>query len=300
MPSELISPTAHTSSSKNAPPAIQAQFSGDPSLDLGYIKSRDLSAIASAISKVITDAISNPSPSQPPRSQGSQPASDLPANATNPAQITPPVPPTSISRPIASILTVSTAISIPMTQDAAEARIQAIEDELRILRAQSDSDTAEKPSNRSTAHFAPISSIVSPATFAYRGKRYQAIHGLPQHRALQPISILAVQTAAMHPISIPRPPAQSIGPELTHITLISISLHPDTLILPSQPLDNASTPIAPPISHSAVPQPSTIASPMLSAFFSISHIIARLSPHIPLLYNRNHARLKTMQCNFAF
>jgi hypothetical protein len=112
---------------------------------------------------------------------------------------------------IASILTVSTAISIPMTQDAAEAHIQAIEDELRILRAQSDSDTPEKPSDRSTAHFAPISSIVSPATFAYRGKRYQAIYGLPQHRALQPISILAVQTAAMHPISISRPPAPSKG-----------------------------------------------------------------------------------------
>jgi hypothetical protein len=156
MPSEHISPTAHTPSSKNTPPAIHAQSLGDPSLDLGYIKSRDLSTIASTILKLITDAISDLSPSQPPRSQGSQPASDLPANATNPAQITPPVSPTSISRPIASILTVSTVISIPMTQDAAEARIQAIEDELRILQAQSDSDTPEKPSNRSTAHFSPI------------------------------------------------------------------------------------------------------------------------------------------------
>jgi hypothetical protein len=80
------------------------------------------------------------------------------------------------------------------------------------------------------------------------------VYGLPQHRALQPISILAVQTAAMHPILIPRPPVPSIGPELTHITPISILLHPNTLILPSQPLDNASASIAPSISCSAVSQ----------------------------------------------
>jgi hypothetical protein len=34
---------------------------------------------------------------------------------------------------------------IPMTQDAAEARIQAIEDELRVLRAQADFEAAAKP-----------------------------------------------------------------------------------------------------------------------------------------------------------
>jgi hypothetical protein len=182
-------------------------------------------------------------------------------------------------------------------------RIDTIEGELRVLRAQS------KP---------PIAIPIQPATFVYRGRRYQAIHWPSRVRIPLPLPKPATRTASSHPISNCKsriPNMDSLIPSIT------APIQPTVRISTSQPTPVASTAPRPPSMHFPSSEPSTVASDTsrvallastaitiipaaLSSHFiathSILHAFGRFLRHSSRVYVRKHARLKSRRRGFGF
>jgi hypothetical protein len=230
------------------------------------------------------------------------------------------------------MFTISTSLSSPTAPDPIQIRIQAIEDELRILRAQVevspvpkhstasimpliDSNIVAKPSDHNRSI---ISSIANPATFIYQGKRYQAVYGLPHYRSPCTTAPIESDLCAQHfeasfdksaPLSTVLPSELRVSRSPAISANIAIAKNaistpqPSTtsipLVLTSQPSNSTATAL------NTLRSAASMTSPALSLLFNISQAIPSISLPFSqfqrrslLPYIRNHARLKPIHCNF--
>jgi hypothetical protein len=232
----------------------------------------------------------------------------------------------------ASPFVTPTMLSTSPTPLEVQERIKAIEEEIRVLRAQSNNPTVGTTPNRSSKHpnasyslsppiqnIAPapstlnrsvqvsstlrtpdhISSIVNPASFAYKGKLYQAILWTPKIRISSAPLIATTQTSPTPLISIRAPPdmpttqISTFQPADTPTTLVC---HPDQgPIVPQSPTPTLTASLMAMSTRISVPPTST----STFALPSILHTIARLSLRSTLPYIRNHARLKSLWCDLG-
>ena len=259
---------------ENANWATPARFS-TPSASISVSNStKQLGAIFSAASEAITDAISEPDHVQPSETQCEHPTSTIFEKTIKlPHQVVP-IAPALPLRTVAVFANTSplhsyplASHSVPSMPPAVQRRINAIEEELRVLRAQSevlttpirsassanrsdanlstsnlpdDSPLASSPpknpiqlpsnSDQPASIFGLISSISHPATFAHQGRLYHAIQWTPRHRIWSMTSTPAMRNAAKISISTHKPSTANMQASISDETLPIIPPKLNTLI----------------------------------------------------------------------
>ena len=226
--------------------------------------------------QVITDAITNPKPVQ---------ATHVTMHGDRPPAIPLLCPSISIA-PSASFMTscaltedISTSPLASTIPYSVQARIDAIEKELQVLRAQPDPPIPTTIPRHSTTvtKQVPLSQIVNPATFVHRNRVYQAIYHLsrPHISHIPSISTANIQssptvTAIPSPISA----KQATAIPTTSVTQSnSIS----SLLSPSNPLPDVAPTSSPPINPA---QPSNHCYQATSPVHPIS--VLQITPEAPI------------------
>jgi hypothetical protein len=231
-----------TPADKNENIATPMRSPVTPTSGADYIKTEQLNAMLTDVLKTIIDAICDNDSLQSSSMPSEQPATCAKTNTAISIPNTLPITLTqreslsaSYTCEIAPISIAPASFAVPMIPEEVQMRIQAIEEEICILRAQSkfstvpiqsttsanhsdaipstsnplrDSTLGAKPpidpielASNSNPPASRLSCISNPATFVYHNRVYQAIHWTPKHRISTATSIPASQSTATIPIS---------------------------------------------------------------------------------------------------
>ena len=315
-------------SEKNVVQASPERSLAAPASNSDVINSEELRTILRSVSRSIMDAVNIPDTQrtscEPAALQTSCATLDPAISAYSTSIRTPAsIPHASAPNPTrsASLLIAPTAYSTPHTPLAVQTRIQAIEDELRTLRAQCSNTAAPITPNRSVpcpavAYSPPtplrsitpalstpsdlvrvssplstsdrLLSIVSPASFAYRGRLYQAVQWTSRTRLSRAPSIPATRTTAETPIVICEPSEAATPQILTSQPSETSCAANSSSISRSYPRTPA---FAPATSLATSTASASLHSPSFRTPSSLRRFAQR-SLRATLPYIRNHARLK--------